>query len=125
MIPSSYALYGQNGNGNEFVFRKDDSSTSAPHLLILNRSEPVWNAKLGRFTVSSLRVRVIRGVVDLEGNPIQTRVIFDGAFNFPPGHESEVDPLLTDVKEIINSLDFADVVKTLVIPTCCVDEPEE
>lgn len=127
-LPEGYTVYSVSNNGNELIAYKDDSTSANPHFIVLNRTAPAWIRQSGRFSVGTVRVRVVRGLTDLDGNPIESRVLVDAQFNVPVGHDPEVAPLLADFLAMVNQEDgFEEFVTKRFFPCspCEVTDEEE
>lgn len=106
-LPAGYAVHGISNNGNTLTAIKTATSTAAqPQLLVIDRSEATYNQGQKKFSVPTYRVRVIRGQVDVDGNPVPERLLVDATFRTPIGSDSEHAELHTDFVAMVNQTGF-------------------
>lgn len=106
-LPTGYAVHGYSNNGNTLTAIKTATSTAAkPILLVIDRSEAVYNQAQKKFSVPTYRVRVIRGVVDIDGNPVQERLLVDATFRTPVGTDAEHAELHADFVSMVTQAGF-------------------
>lgn len=122
-IPASYTRFGSSNDGNQVTYRRDNATAAKPRIIILDRAEPVFNSKTGTFSVPSLKLRVLVGTVDQDGQPKPERLLFEGNFRTPIGSEADIAEWKSDVQAIIADSSFwTDVVEKHAFPDCCADE---
>lgn len=124
-LPSGYSIYGTSNNGNTITAIKADSTASKPKLIIIDRSESAYNAQTGSFSIPNLRVRVLVGTTDVDGNPKPERLLVDVNFRVPVGSEGDTADWFADFKSLINDAAFLDdAIIHRFFPSCC-DEVAE
>lgn len=124
-LPDGYAIYGYSNNGDTVTAYKSDSTSAAPHFLVIDRKRGEFSTSSKTWSIPSYRIRVIRGNVDGEGMPVPERTLAEITFRAPVGRDAEVAPLLVDVLAIMNDPGLEDSIHGLLFPTCCDDEPVE
>lgn len=124
-LPSGYTIYGYSNNGDTVTAYKDDSSSAAPHFIIIDRTRAAFNQQSMNWSVPTYRVRVIRGNVDVNGNPVTERTLADITFRSPVGKDPQIEPLIEDVRAIIADVNLEDSILGLLLPTCCEDAEAE
>lgn len=121
-IPTDYTIFRQ--EGDSVTLRHSASTPAEPRLIIIDRHMATYDAKNGRWSVPSYRVRVIRGLVDGDGAPRSERLLVDATFRTPIGAESLfTSELLPDFITVVDSEGFGDAVISQTLPGCCPDEP--
>lgn len=123
-LPSSYTVFGTANNGNQLTAIRSNSSTAKPRLLILDRSDAVYNAKTQTYSVPDLRLRLLVGTVDSDGNPKPERLLVDVNFRTPIGSETDHAEWFNDLKGILADPDFlAEVIQKHMFPCCAAPTP--
>lgn len=109
VVPSTWKFHSSQGNGNSVTFTRPGHTVQAPRLAIVSRVTPVYDPKLGRWSVPSYRVRVFDGVVDAVGNPDPTKTLVDLTCrsSVANGGAARGDEVTADLLVIINQSDFA------------------
>lgn len=110
-VPAGWKFHGS-ANANQTTFTLPGHTVAEPHLAIFDRKVPV--VQNGNTSVPWYRIRVIRGVLDADGNPITTRVTVDCTIRWP------LQAASADVVEDIGIL--ADALADANLPNDIVDE---
>lgn len=106
-LPAGYTIFGTSNNGNTLTAVKAAESTAAkPVLMVIDRTAPSYNQATGKFSVPVYRVRVIRGVLDADGNPKIERLMIDANIRTPVGTDAEHGTLLADFLAFVDQVDF-------------------
>lgn len=114
-VPTGWKFYGAANNGDQTTFTLPGHSVSTPHLVIFDRRVPVSNNGNG-YTTPSYRVRVIRGFLGPDNEPLAARVVVDATIRWP------MDAPLTDVKGMVGVL--GDIFSSTDFATDAVDEQQ-
>jgi len=125
-LPTNYTVYRVANNGNQVTAIKSTSTAAKPKLIILDRSDAVYNSATGQYSVPELRVRVLYGTVDTDGNPRPERLLADCSFRTPIGSEGDHEEWFADFIDLVSESDFLDEgIKQHMFPTCCSEAPED
>lgn len=106
-VPTGSEFYGSANNGDQTTFTLPGHTVSTPHLMIFDRKVPVSNGN--GYTTPSIRVRVIRGFEDTEGNPLSARAVVDATIRWPlEGPEADVKSMVQQLADVFASTAFQD-----------------
>lgn len=105
-LPDGYTIYGVSNNGNTLTAVRDGHTATKPLLMIIDRTEAKYNAQSAEYSVPAYRVRIIRGQLDSEGQPMAGRLLVDANFRHPLGSESEISNIVADLNTFISQEDF-------------------
>lgn len=105
-LPSGYKTFGQANNGQQLIAHKATSTAAKPVMLIVDRQEAVYNAQSKTFSNPGYRIRIIQGTVDVDGNPLQPRLLADCNFRTPVGSEDDHAELFADLMAVLGSDGF-------------------
>lgn len=125
-LPLGYTVYRTANNGNQLTAIKSDSTSAKPKLIIIDRTDAAYNAATGSYSVPELRVRVLYGTVDTDGNPRPERLLSDCSFRTPVGSEGDHATWFADFQALVSDEDFLEsgIVQHM-FPTCCDDSEAE
>lgn len=73
-VPTGAVFHSASNNGNTVQFSLPGHTAAKPALLVLKRTVPVYDAKSKTWSKPSYDVKVVRGVLDSDGNPVYPRV---------------------------------------------------
>lgn len=126
LVPTGYRIHGTSNNGSTLTLQKEGSTAAKPKLIILDRTEAKFNQASKAFSVPSTRMRVLCGVVDVDGNPKPERLLADVSFRTPIGSESDQAAWFADFKAFINDDDTLGLfIQQQSFPDCCPVPDEE
>lgn len=110
-LPSGWVFQSASNNGNTVTYTLPGHTTQKPKLAVFSRVVPTYNAKSG-WSIPSYRVRVIHGIVDADGNPVETRTTFDATYRWSmtTGGAAEGDAVNDEAVAIISATGFAESV---------------
>lgn len=111
VLPAGWTFQSSQNNGNSVTYTLPGHTTQAPRLAIFSRTIPSFNSKSG-WSVPSYRVRVIHGITDADGNPVETRTSFDCTFrhSMVTGGAAEGASVVNEVLAVIGADGFAQAV---------------
>lgn len=96
VLPAGWKFYGS--KENQTTFTGPGHTVTAPYLAIFDRVVPQNNGSVPRY-----RVRIIRGLVDGEGQPLPVRPLIDTWVRWPASATPEVIEGMMDVMGIFMS----------------------
>jgi len=107
-LPSGWVFQSASNNGNTVTYALPGHTTEKPKLCVISRTIPVYNPKSG-WSIPSYRVRVIHGIVDVDGKPVETRTSADVTFrhSMASGGAAEGDAVVTEFASVISADGFA------------------
>lgn len=110
-LPSGWTFQSSSNNGNQVTYTLPGHTVQAPRLAIFSRVIPTYDQKVG-WSVPSYRVRVIHGVVDADGVPVETRTSYDATIRWSMSGNgaSEGDEATTEMVAILGATGFAETV---------------
>lgn len=109
VVPTGWKFYGSN-NGNQTTFTLPGHTTANPRLALFDRRVP---SSSPQGAVSpSYRIRIVRGISDAEGNPVQQRVVCDFTVRWPLVADS-LD-VIADIATIAATLSDVDMQSDMV-----------
>lgn len=125
-LPSGYTVFQVSNNGNQVTARKDSSTAAKPKLILIDRSEAVYNPATQMYSIPEYRVRVLYGTVNSEGLPLPGRLLADLTFRTPIGSEGDHAEWFADALGVVDEVDFlADGIQAHFLPDCCNSEASE
>jgi len=106
-IPAGYTLQSQEKDTVTFV-ADATHSVEQPHLVIVDRKIPTFSNG-GTLSQPTYRIRVIRGNLDADSNPIANRTLVECSFKWIAGQaDTYVDPsTLAPLNAFLGMLGFA------------------
>lgn len=106
-VPADWVFQSSANNGNSVTYALPGHTTQQPKIAVFSRVIPSYSAKTG-WSVPSYRVRVIEGVVDADGNPIETRTTVDATFRCSmSGGATKAQDVVDNFKLIVSANGFA------------------
>lgn len=108
-IPAGYTLYTSSNNGNRVTYVHTTNTSAAPRYVSFSRVLPVWQkiANAMGWSIPSYRIQIAKGVLDVNGNPMPTKVTADLTLRWPNGHASNLADVVGDLNGIIDADGFA------------------
>lgn len=80
VLPVGWKFYGS--KENQTTFTGPGHTVSAPYLAVFDRTVP-QNSGNGRYTNPMYKIRLIRGFVDGDGNPVTGRAVVETTVRWP------------------------------------------
>lgn len=106
-VPADWVFQSSANNGNSVTYTLPGHTTQEPKIAVFSRVIPSYSAKTG-WTVPSYRVRVIEGVLDADGNPVETRTTVDATFRSSmSGGQTKGQSVVDNFKLIVGADGFA------------------
>jgi hypothetical protein len=104
-IPSGYTLHSLEKDAVTLTVDATHS-VAQPHLVIVERRVPTYNGS--KFNQPTYRIRVIRGNVDENGDPIGERTLVDCQFRWEISNDvTFVSSVLSPLNDVLAITDFA------------------
>lgn len=102
-LPVSSEYYSDSENQVTYIL--NGHTAEAPKLLIFDRKPSVYQN--GQFSIPTVRIRVLEGLVDSEDKPLATKITFDLTIRWPHGASTTtIGSRLADLSTVLGSVDF-------------------
>lgn len=110
-VPADWKFQSSANNGNSVTYTLPGHTTAQPKIAVFSRVIPTYSAKTG-WSVPSYRVRVIEGVLDADGNPVETRTTVDATFrcSMKNSGQAKGQDVVDQFKLVVNATGFAESV---------------
>lgn len=115
-VPGTWT-YDGSANQNQSTYRVLGHTTQENYLVIFDRKVPVANGD-GTFSKPSVRNRIIRSFLDLDGKPLASKAVVDVNISWPlEADAADVKAMVTLLGTIYGDVEIAsDFVDDLDIP---------
>lgn len=114
VVPVGWKFNG--AQADQTTFTLPGHTVAQPRLAIFDRKVPSFNGNGS--AIPSYRVRIIRGVVDADGEPVPTRVTADITIRWPlEAASADVQSDIAAIAATLSDVDFqSDVVDEQLLP---------
>lgn len=115
VVPTTWSFFGNTG-ANQTTYTLPGHTVKQPHLAIFDRKVPSFGGSASQ--VPSYRIRIIRGVLDANGNLVATRITQDLTCRWPlEGALADVQADIALMATLISDVNLqADIVNQLRLP---------
>lgn len=116
-LPANYSVYGTSANGDQLILQRSDASSLEPRYMTIDRKQASYNQKSQTFSIPTYRIRISRGLKNVDNVPIPEKMVADLTIRMPVGYDSQVDTLVGDLNGLIDNANFLAWIKALNFPS--------